>query len=325
MKKLNIIKYSAVIIICLTFTQFSLSGCYHQIESSTSTSPSLIESDVVFNSLSIVRMGDTFFTTGIVKNNSNKLYSFHIELIYYGSGNRIIAVGYGSIDDLYPGMEKVFFEITAEGAEHAKRIEAHVTNIISAEESSITPDFKFENLYVYNHKHGTSVLGEVTNLDDIQYSIIILAVVFNKKGIPVKSNIQGIDNIYPGETRIFSAPILSDESNETDCRVYLETVKPVVPMIDPPNIKFSDLSLDYDSINDSYNFHYNIINNDKYGYRVVDLLYGVYDNEKIIDVMTDPVLNLTPGEIRSVSRNLPEGDWKNKKFIININAFEMDK
>jgi len=178
--------------------------------------------------LSAADIDGSYYTSGIVRNNSDKLYSFHVDLLYYGRNNRLIDDAQQLVIlDLYPGMEKAFFYITPEDYSRAARIEAMVSNIIKADDCSITPNLVFDNLSVYHHEHGTDVLGEVTNLDGMQYSIIILAAVYDGHGNPVKAHIHGSDNIYPGETRVFSAGVLGEETNATDGRVYLESITQV--------------------------------------------------------------------------------------------------
>ncbi len=81
----------------------------------------------------------------------------------------------------------------------------------------------FENLSVYQHEFGTNVLGEVTNNDDMQYSIILLAAVYDRHGNLVLAYVQGVDDLYPGETRIFSVPLIG-ETEADDCQVYLSDI-----------------------------------------------------------------------------------------------------
>jgi hypothetical protein len=322
MKKINILKCLIIpILFLVTATVFP---CCSRGAESISKGPGLLQDEVEFNMLSAADLGGSYATSAIVKNNSGKLYSFNIELLYYGRNDRLLNTEHGVILDLYPGMEKAFFHLTSENWSGAKRIEARVTNIIKAEDCSITPDFIFNNLSVHHHEHGTNVYGEVTNLDDMQYSIIILAVVYDGHGNPVKANIHGIDNIYPGETRVLSAPLIGEDTDETDCRVYLESITSVSEAKEKVNIEFLNAAINYDSGTDRSSVVFDIINHDNLAYRNIGLLFGLYDEDKLLNVIQSYIMSIGPEESTHFDQTLMEGNWEDYELKININSFAED-
>jgi len=323
LKNINTLKYLTVVLISLALSA-SFSGCKKEVER-ISDDPGLLENEVEFDMLSASDIDGSYYTTGIVRNNSDKLYSFHVDLLYYGRNNRLIDdTQQLVILDLYPDMEKAFFYITPEDYSRAARIEARVSNIIKAEDCSITPNLVFDNLSVYHHEYGTDVRGEVTNLDGMQYSIIILAAVYDGHGNPVKANIHGIDNIYPGETRVFSAAVLGEETNATDGRVYLESITQVTDAKEKPNIEFSDAVISYDSGIDRSSVMFDITNNDNRGYRDIELLFGIYDQGKLLNVIQAYVMSIGPKESVPFNQALIEGDWSGKELRISINSLAED-
>lgn len=56
----------------------------------TPTSPSLLQGEVDFTVLVNQESGDSYITAGLVRNRSDQLYSFHIEILYYDGGDRRI-------------------------------------------------------------------------------------------------------------------------------------------------------------------------------------------------------------------------------------------
>ena len=319
---MSILKHLIVILFCFITAGISLICCHIQTETMV-TSPPLLEKEIEFDNLMTGKISDSYYTAGTIKNNSDKLYDLHVDFLYYGPGNRLLSVNQILVQNLYPGMEKAIFTLGADDWSRSSKIEARVVNIVRAEESSINPDFTFENLSVNHHEHGTDVLGEVTSNDDMQYSIILLAVIYDKHGNLVMANIHGVDNLYPGETRIFSAPQI-DKTTANDCQVYLSDIVSVSPALKKANIVFLNKAIKYNSDNNQSSLVFDIVNNDTYRYQTIDLIFGFYDQGKLIKTKWTFISNIGPGETVNFDQHFLDGDWTDKEIRININDVEID-
>ena len=287
---------------------------------STSTSSSLLKGQVDIEVLLNENMGGSYITAGLVKNNSDKLYSFHTQILYYDSHGKVIGEQGSIVQDLYPGVEEAFFVLTAEDWSHAAKADINITNIIKSEKTTITPDFEFSNLSVYHHTYGTRVLGEVTNHDELQYSIGILGLVLDDKGHMVMANADAISDLRPGETRMFAVDVLGEESDATDGRVYLESIIEVKPAKEAPNITFSDLSMTYNSDVGWTSVQCNITNHDSRGYRSVRLLIGVYEGGKLVMLAERSLMGIQAGETIAFNQSTLEGDYTGKELKIQIDS-----
>jgi hypothetical protein len=312
-----------IALLCCLITALSI--CCQQQAEITDDSPSLLLDEVNIEVLVNDDMGGSYVTAGLAKNNSDKLYTFHIKVLYYDNRDRLIGTQSGLVSDLYPGTEQAFFILTAEDWSHAARVDVKITNVVSAEETSITPDFEFGNISVYHHEHGMQVLGEVTNHDDAQYSIGILGAVFDENGELMKANSHAIKNLYPGETRMFAAGVLGEDTNATDGRIYLESIIEVKSPQIPPNITFSNLQTTYVSDGDRTNVQCDITNHDEIGYRNITLLIGAYDGDKLIRVTWTSVMGIGPGEVIPFDRRLFDGNIEGQEVKIQIDSIEPDE
>jgi len=282
----------------------------------------LLEDEVDFEVLANQDLDGSHVTAGIVRNKSSKLYSFHTEILYYDGRQQLIGVHPSIILDLYPGMEKAFFVLTAEDWSRAARVEVKVTNIITAEETALRPHFEFGNFSVYHHKHGTRVLGEVINRGDMQYSIGVLGVVFDEQGKAAKANIHAINDLRPGEMRMFAVNLLGEETDAADGRVYLESIISVEPAKAPANITFSNPTMIYRSDIDRTSVQCDIVNHDPWGYRNISLLIGVYDTGRLIRVMESYLVSIGPGETIAFDQMLFDGNLAGNAVSIHIGGDE---
>jgi hypothetical protein len=312
-----------IALLCCLITALSI--CCQQQAEITDDSPSLLQDEVDIEVLVNDDMGGSYVTAGLVKNNSDKLYNFHIKVLYYDSRDRLIGTQSGLVRDLYPGTEQAFFILTAEDWSHAARADVKITNIVSAEETPITPDFEFGNISVCHHEHGTQVLGEVTNQDDAQYSIGILGAVFDENGELMKANSHAIGNLYPGETRMFAAGVLGEDTDATDGRVYLESIVEVMPARDSPNITFSNLQMAYNSDTDRTSVQCDIANHDERGYRNIMLLIGVYEDGSLIRVTWASLGRIGPGETIPFNQMLFDGNFERQEVKIQIDSIKPDE
>jgi hypothetical protein len=313
-------KPAHIALLCCLITALSIC-CRRQAEI-TDDSPSLLLDGVDIEVLVNDDMGGSYITAGLVKNNSDKLYTFHIKVLYYDDRDRLIGTQSSLVSDLYPSTEQAFFIPTAEDWSHAARADAKIIYIASAEETTITPDFEFGNISVYHHEHGTRILGEVTNRDDARYSIGILGAVFDENGKLMKANTHAIRNLHPGETRMFAAGVLGEDTDATNGRVYLESIIEVSPPQDPPNITFSNLKTAYISDGDRTSVQCEIINHDERGYRNIVLLLGVYDGGKLSHVTWTSISGIGPGEVIPFDRRLFDGNLGEKEVKIQIDSIE---
>ncbi len=313
-------KSSYIALLCCLVTALSI--CCQQQTEITDENPSLLQDEVDIEVLVNDDMDGSYVTAGLVKNNSDKLYTFHIKILYYDDRNRLIGTHSGLVRDLYPGTEQAFFVLTADDWSHAARTDVKVTNIVSAEETSIRPDFEFGNISVYHHEHGTRVLGEVTNRDDAQYSIGILGAVFDENGELMKANTHAIRNLYPGETRTFAVGVLGEDTDATDGRVYLESIVEVKPAQGPPNITFSNLRMAYSSDIDRTSVQCDIANHDERGYRNIMLLIGVYDENKLVRVTQASLSRIGSGETIPFDQMLFDGNLERQEVKIQIDSIE---
>lgn len=316
-------KSTHIILLCCLITALSI--CCQQQTEITDDSPSLLLDEVDIEVLVNDDMDGSYITAGLARNNSDKLHTFHIKILYYDSRDRLIGTHSSLVSDLYPGTEQVFFVLTADDWSHAARADAKVTNIVSAEETTITPDFEFGNISVYHHKHGTRVLGEVTNHDDAQYTIGILGAVFDENGELMKANSHAIRNLYPGETRMFAAGVLGEDTDATDGRVYLESIIEVSPAQAPPNIAFSNLRTAYNSDIDRTSVQCDITNHDERGYHNIMLLIGTYEAEKLTRVTWTSLGGIGPGETIPFDQMLFDGNFEGQEIKIQIDSIESDE
>jgi hypothetical protein len=316
-------KSTHIALLCCLVTVLSI--CCQQQAEITDDTPSLLQDKVDIEVLVNDDMGGSYVTAGLAKNNSDKLYTFHIKVLYYDNRDRLIGTQSGLVSDLYPGTEQAFFILTADDWSHAARADVKITNIVSAEETSITPDFEFGNISVYHHQHGTQVLGEVINRDDAQYSIGILGAVFDENGELMKANSHAVRNLYPGETRMFAAGVLGEDTYATDGRVYLESIIEVMAPQTPPNITFSNLRMAYNSDIDRTSVQCDIANHDERGYRNIMLLIGVYEDGNLIRVTWTSMGRIGPGEITPFNQMLFDGNFEGQEVKIQIDSIEPDE
>ncbi len=75
------------------------------------TSPPLLEKEIEFDNLMTGKISDSYYTAGIIRNKSDKIYDFHVDFLYYGRGNRLFGVDQTIVQGFYPGMEKAIFQI----------------------------------------------------------------------------------------------------------------------------------------------------------------------------------------------------------------------
>lgn len=314
-------KSFCIALLCCLITALSI--CCQQQAEITDDSPSLLQDEVDIEVLVNDDMGGSYVTAGLAKNNSDKLYTFHIKVLYYDSRDRLIGTQSGLVSDLYPGTEQAFFILTAEDWSHAARVDTKITNIVKAEETNITPDFEFGNISVYHHEHGTRVLGEVTNRDDDwQYSINVLGAVVDADGKVKKANVHMIENLYPGETRMFAVDVVGEDTEATDGRVYLESILDVAKPQDRPNIVFSDLRMAYIDDIDRTSVLCDIVNHDERGYRNVRLLIGVYEKGKLTNLTWSSVSRIEARETIPFDQMLFDGNLVDKEARIQIDHAE---
>jgi len=138
----------------------------------------------------------------------------------------------------------------------------------------------------------------------MQYSIILLAVVY-------------------GETRVFSAPLVG-ETDANDCQVYLSDITSAIPARGQANITLLNKAITYNSDCDRSSFMFDIVNNESWGYQIIDLVFGVYDQGKLIYVRSDTIWDIGPAETTPFDRSFLDGDWIDKELKININRMEID-
>jgi len=323
MNTINILKHLVIILLCYMVASISIIGCSVGQTETFDPRPALMENEIEFSNITTGKISNSYYTACIIKNKTDKLYDFHVDFLYYGPGNRLLGVNQTIVQGFYPGMERILFNLGADDYTGANLVEARVVNIIKSEKSSITPNFKFDNLSVYHHEFGTEVFGEVTNLDEMQYSIILLAVIYDRNGNPIEANIHGVDNLYPGETRIFSAPLL-DKIESDKCQVYLDSITSVIPAQKQANITFSNKEVNYDSNSNRGSLIFDVINNDTCRYQNIDLVVGFYSQGKLLYVREDYIHDIGPGETFHFDQRILEGDWTEKEVKININGYSID-
>lgn len=317
-------KPTHIALLCCLVTALSI--CCQQQAEITDDSPSLLQDEVDIEVLVNDDMGGSYTTAGLVRNNSDKLYTFHIKILYYDDHDRLIGTYSSIVRDLYPGTEQAFFVLTADDWSHAARVDVKVTNIVTAEETTITPDFEFGNISAYHHEHGTRVLGEVTNGDDDrQYSINVLGAVFDTDGKAKKANVHMIENLYPGETRMFAVDVVGEDTDATDGRVYLESIFDVAEPQERPNITFSNLRMAYIGDIDRTSVLCDIANHDERTYRNVRLLIGMYEEGKLTNLTWSSVNRINAGETLPFDQMLFDGNLADREVKIHIDHVEADE
>jgi hypothetical protein len=312
-----------IILLCCLVTALSI--CCQQQAQVTEDSPSLLQDEVDFEVLVNDDLGGSHTTAGLVRNNSDKLYTFHTEILYYDGHDRLIGTYPSLVRNLYPSTEQAFFVLTADDWSRAARVDVKVTHVVMAEETPIRPDFTFSNLSVFHHEHGTRVLGEVTNRDDDgQYSIVVLGAVFDADGRAKKANIQGIDDLRPGETRMFAVDVLGEDTDATDGRIYLESITEVAPPQDAPDIAFSNLRMTHAGDIDRTRVLCDIVNQGESAYRNVRLLIGVYEEGRLTHLARSSVGRIGTGETVSFDQMLFDGNLADKEVRIHVDHVETD-
>ena len=144
-----------VVLVCCLVTALSI--CCRQQSQVTYTPVGLLQDEVEFEVLVNGDLGGSPVTGGLIRNNSDKLYSFHTQILYYDSRGRLLGTHPSIVLDLYPGAEQAFFALTAEDWSRAARVEVDITNIIQAESTPIRPRLEFGNFSGYHHEYGTRV------------------------------------------------------------------------------------------------------------------------------------------------------------------------
>jgi hypothetical protein len=317
-------KSTHIALLCCLVTALSI--CCQQQAEITDDSPSLLLDGVNIEVLVNDNLDGSPVTAGLVRNNSDKLYSFHTMILYYNDREKLIGTYSSIVLDLYPGTEQAFYVFPPEDWSRAARVDVKVTNIIKAEETSITPDFEFGNISVYHHEHGTRVLGEVTNRgNDWQYSINVLGAVVDADGKIKKANVHMIENLYPGETRMFAVDVVGEDTDATDGRVYLESIFDVVELQARPDIAFSNLRMAYIGDIDRTSVLCDIVNHDERGYRNARLLIGVYEEGRLTNLTWSSVSRISAGETIPFDQMLFDGNLADKEVRIHIDHVEVDE
>jgi len=69
---------------------------------------------------------------------------------------------------------------------------------------------------------------------------------------------------------------------------------------------------------------FDITNYDNRGYRNIKLLFGIYDQGKLLNVIQAYVMSIGPKESAPFNQALIEGDWSGKELRISINSLAED-
>ena len=310
-----------IILLCCLVTVLSI--CCQPQAQVTYTPVGLLKDEVAFEVLVNDDMGGSPVTGGLMRNNSDKIYSFHTQILYYDGRGKLLGTYPSIVLDLYPGVEQAFFVTPLEDWSRAARVEVDVVNIVKAEPTPIRPRFEFGNFSVYHHEHGTRVFGEVTNQDEErQYTINVLGAVFDAQGEIKKANIQMIRNLYPGETRMFAVDVVGEDTDATDGQVYLESISEVTEPQERANITFSNVRMVYNSELDRTSAQFDIVNHDERAYHNIMLVLGVYDAGRLVHVIGSSVRQIRPQETISFDQLIFDGNFEGDELKIAIDVLE---
>ena len=314
-------KPAPIILLCCLVTALSI--CCQPQAQITYTPVGLLQDEVTFEVLVNSDLEGSPVTGGLMRNNSDKIYSFHTQILYYDSRGKLLGTHPSIVLDLYPGVEQAFFVTPLEDWSHAARVEVDVVNIVKVEPTSIRPKFEFGNFSVYHHEHGTRVFGEVTNQDEEwQYTIGILGAVFGAQGEIKNANIHMIRNLYPGETRMFAIDMMGMDTDATDGQVYLESISEVTEPQERANITFSNVRMVYNSELDRTSAQFDIVNHDEQAYYNIMLVLGVYDAGRLAHVIGSSVRRIGPQETVPFDRLIFDGNFEGYELKIAIDTLE---
>ncbi|MBN1977164.1 MAG: hypothetical protein JW918_07160 [Anaerolineae bacterium] len=314
---------SAPIIILLCCLVTALSICCQPQARVTYTPMGLLKDEVEFEVLVNDDLGDSPVTGGLMRNNSDKLYSFHTQILYYDSRGKLLGTHPSIVLDLYPGVEQAFFITPLEDWSRAARVEVDVVNIVKAEPTPIRPRFEFGNFSVYHHEYGTRVFGEATNRDEErQYTINVLGAVLDAQGEIKKANVHMIRNLHPGETRMFAVDVVGEDTDATDGRVYLESITEVTEPQERANITFSNVRMVYNSELGRTGAQFDIVNHGERAYHNILLVFGVYDAGRLVHVDWASVSQIGPQETIPFDRLMFDGNFAGYELKIAIDTIE---
>ena len=299
-----------------------LAGCAPE---PTPVAAALLEDEVTFEVLAIENLDGSYVTGGTVRNHSDLLYSLHFEIDYYDRRGRVVGTHPSAMFDLYPGVEHAFFAITADDWSHADHAEVRVTHIVKEEQTAIRPDLVFGNLSVYNHAHGSRVFGEVTNRGAEQVSLIVLGAIVDEQGGRerlVKSNIEGVDGLRPGEMRMFVVDMIGQVGEGTQARAYVSSITDVAVVPQRvPDISFSDLQLTYHPDADRTGLRWTMRNRDDRAWSAVILLIGVYDQDRLVHVVWTSIPRIEALQTLELDRRLFDGGLHDLNPRIHVKSF----
>ena len=285
--------------------------------------PDLLRDELEFEILANESRDGSNVTAGVVSNRSDHLYSVQILMEYLNASGKLLGTQPGAVFDIYPGTEQAFFSTTADDWSQAASVDVKVTNIDKDETTDITPDFEFGKLSIFQHEHGTRILGEVTNNDERQYSINVLGIAFDADQRASMGNIANIDHLQPGEIRMFTVELLGDQTQAVTAQVYLESITQVEDTPENPNLAVENIGALYDPERGRTSIHYDLVNQDPRAYETVQLLIGAYQQSRLVQIDSDVVFSIGPGETIPVDKSLMEGNLEGYEIKIQVNSYRV--
>lgn len=329
-RTLNQVKY-VCIVISIFMTVIMFISCQNGSGSSQSednnadnTTSDLLNDELEIKVLAISNMDGSNVTAGTVMNHSDMIYSVHAEIFYYDEHSTVIGTHPTAIFDIYPGVEHAVFVLAAEDWSNAAYAEVKVTNIIKEEQTDISPDFEFSNISVEYHEYGARIHGSIINKDEMRYSVIILGSIVGEDDEIKRANIEGIDNIYPGDTRPFTINTLGEECDDTDAVVYIESITKVSSEEDYEAILFENQRMTYNEGSGRTIVFCDVVNHDDWGYDNVWLLFRVYNAGQLIDTEETALGRIGAGERISFERSLFDGNYEDYTLNIQVTLLDSD-
>jgi hypothetical protein len=299
-------------------------GCGAE-EQSVDDNPELLAGAVELEVQANNDLGDSNLTAGLARNLSDQLLSFQTEIRYYDKRGKLLGTHPHMVFDLYPGMEQAIFDATFEDWSGADRAEMVVTHVVKAEETDIRPDFQFGNISLFRHEFGVRIFAEVTNRDELQYDILAIGALLDEDGGVIMGNVEGIDALRPGETRMFIVDLLGEESEADDARLYVESIVSAGPSQQAPGLSFENPTLTYHPELDRTSVRTDIVNGDPWAYRNVRLLFGVYDGDRLVHVVLDGTSSIQAGETIAFDRMILDGDFGGQELRVHVKSLQTDK
>ncbi len=178
---------------------------------------------IEFSNIVVQSRYGTTMVVGEATNNDDKAHSFTIKVSFYDESGKLLGTAAGAMNDLNGGETKIFTAMGSEDYTNAAQYKVQVDTMVSSTANKKSP-VEFKNITIKSSLGTTIVEGEAKNNDDVKHSFTIVIGFYDKDKKLLGTAAGAVNDLAPGETKIFTAMAAEDYSNADSYKIQVDTL-----------------------------------------------------------------------------------------------------